>query len=364
MTATKHIYCKYSGLPLASITALCSHGWPMINSFENTMVHPLYGFSLERLLSMLKGKIAAAEEIAWCVIDTEVKEMQVLSSAIMYSLGAMWVPAPGSVHVIEPSLPSWPVVVGSAKRLTQLASWYHYATSKRMKFPIYRVTKMAGNETWGNFSAWLDEAFEIKRQWEKGRAENVLREAEAKQREDAMETVRGERLFGRVDFNKVWNWVEVQMAEHADYPVGRRTTMKSLFMQGDLHPEDWTVDDVDDLQEALAKTCDIGNDVMFFINTRLNGIRANIQNFFSTFTIVGMGDARHEQDTTEHEKETTAAFFADFDKRADNLEELPAAPVMSAFATRGLFYKAQAQWNILKARFEMLQKRKQESENK
>lgn len=350
----KIIYCQRSGLPLVSVTALCSMGWPMLSTLQSSMIHPIYANSLERNIAQLKSALQAAEDIAWQCYEREERELQLLCSAIMYQLGAMWEPAEGSVHQIEPSLPSWPVTVGCGKRLASIASWYHHATSKRMRFPTYRVTRTAGNTKWENFGAWIDEAFEIKKEWEKGRSENVLKELDAKNREDAMETVHAERLYGRVDFNKVWNWVETQMAEHKEYPASRRVTFKDLFMNGDLHPEDWTADDVEDLQFALTESCEIGNDIMFFINTRLRGIKSIIQSFWGNFMLVGSRESGPQFEMSENEKEKTAAFLSEYDTRAAALEELPPEPQASSFENKALFYQAQARWNILKRRFDAL----------
>ncbi len=352
----KIIYCQRSGVPLVSVSALCSMGWPMLSKLQDEMIHPIYGNSLERNLAQLKAALQEAEDIAWQVYEHEERNLQLLCSAIMYNLGAMWLPPEGSAHRIEPSLPSWPVTIGCGKRLAAIASWYHYATSKRMRFPTYRISQTAGNTRWENFGGWLDEAFDIKKEWEKGRTEHVLRELDAKNREDAMESVHAERLYGRVDFKKVWNWVETQMAESKKYPEGRRTTFKSIFMEGDLHPEDWTVDDVEDLQFALTETCEIGNDIMFFINKRLNGIKEIISSFWGNFMLVGNRESGPQFEMTEVEKEKTEAFLSDYDKRAASLEELPAEPQQSAFENKAHYYKALAQWNILKRRFEALKK--------
>jgi hypothetical protein len=314
---TRVINCAYSGVPLVSVTALCSLGWPMLSNLQTAMYHPVYGHSLDRLISEYKAKLQVAEDSEWQCYEREETDLRLLTSAIMYAIGAMWIPPEGSHVRIEPSLPAWRVVVGSGKRLAAVASWYHFATSKRMKFPLYRV---------------MDE----------------LSAARLKETE---ETVSLGSLYGRMDFNKIWNWVDTQMAEHAEYPVGRRATFKELFLTGDLNPEDWTVDDVEDLQFAITETCDIGNTVTHFINKRLNGIKANIIDFFSTFTIIG--DTRKESAMTELEKEKTGAMLAEYDTRVDALEELPPPPKQSSFETKALFYRAQAQWNILKRRYEL-----------
>ncbi len=352
-TPAKIIYCARSGLPLCKVEALCSQGWPFLSSLQNEMIHPLYGMPLDSLLVRLRNGLEAAAEIAWQCYEHEERELQITVSAVMYSLGAMWLPPEGSAHKIEPSLPAWPVVVGSGKRLLNLAGWYHHATSKRMSFPLYRITRNSNNTRWENLSGWLDDAFTIKQEWEKGRASHELNAIAAQKRALASDTVRAEHLYGRVDFKKVWNWIDLQLAQSAEYPAGRRETFKNLFLSGDVHPEEWTSDDVEDLQFAITSCCDIGNEITFFINTRLNGIKSVIVDFFSSFTIVNRVSGGMHLDLSPEEAAKEQEFFSTFDSRAATLQELPPAPKKESFATLGLFLKAQAQWNILKKRFDM-----------
>lgn len=352
---TKVIYCVRSGLPLASVTTLCNKGWPIFSSLQDGMLHPDYSTSLESLISRLTAQVKLAESKEWEVTKAMQTDMQVCMSAIMYGLDAMWLPPEGSSHKIEPSLPRWSVVVGSAAVFTKLARWYHYSTSKRLHLPIYRVTKTANNPGWESFSGWMEEAFSVKKVWEKGRINNELVEAAEQRRQDAIEEISADKLYKRMDFKKIWNWVDIQLADHPqygkEYPVGRRETFKELFLTGDLHVENWTVDDVEDLQFAIAQCCELGNDISYFINTRLNSIKECIRDFFSAFTIVGRNigiDAAH---VPEKEKEATAQFFEGFDKRASMLEELPAAPKREDFPNAWTFLKAQAEHNILAKRF-------------
>jgi hypothetical protein len=166
--------------------------------------------------------------------------------------------------------------------------------------------------------------------------------------------VKAEHIYKRIDFNKVWNWIDIQMSQSPSYPAGRRVTLKSLFMRGDVAPEDWTTDDVDDLVEAILLTCDCGNEITHFINTRLSHIRALIIDFYSSFTLLSVGNqgdshAHPDQQQTKQELE----FFGEFDRKVESLSELPPAPKRESFASFALFLKAQAQHNLLVRRFNL-----------
>lgn len=356
---TKIIHCPRSGLPLATVTTICSHGWPLLSAFQTTLLHPIYNFPIEKLIIKLDSELREAEQVAWCVDPTGETEIRLSMSAIMYALEAIWQPPVEATHLwkqLEPSLPSWAVAIGTGGRLVKLASWYHYATSKRLEFPRYRISTQNSNTKWENFAAWLDEAFEIKTDWEQGR-DKLSHEEELRKRSAALLEVRADSVYKRIDFNKVWNWIDVQMAQYPAYPAGRRETFKTIFMKGDQSPEEWTVDDIEDVHFAIVETCDIGNEICFFINNRLRQIRAVIEDFYSSFTLLSKvsGEGIDALDAvTPQEQAASSSFFSSFDKRASELETLPEAPKRESFASYPKFLQAQAQWNILKRRYDAM----------
>ena len=355
---TKIISCPRSGLPLASVSAICSHGWPLLSAFQANLLHPIYGFPIEKLLVKLDSDLRSAEQVAWCVDAEAEVEIRLTMSAMMYALETIWQPPVEATHLwkqLEPSLPAWSVAIGAGGRLLKLASWYHYATSKRLAFPLYRISTANNNLHWQNFGAWLDEAFEIKTEWETGK-NKFAHEAELAKRTAALQEVRAEHIYKRIDFNKVWNWVDVQMSQFPAYPAGRRETFKTIFMKADQAPEEWTLDDIEDVHFAIVETCDMGNDISFFINNRLRQIRAVIEDFYSSFTLLSSVSAdglSALDEVTPQEQAATTAFFNTFDKRATELEVLPEAPKRESFASFPKFLQAQAQWNILKRRYDM-----------
>ena len=358
----KTIYCSRSGLPLASVTALCSSGWPLLQTVSTTLLHPIYNMPLSGLLVKFKHHLDECEEAGWFVANHEITETKLCMSAIMYQLDAIWLPPVEATHLwqqLEPSLPMDAVVTASANRLFKLARWYHYATSKRMEFPKYRISRKNDNLQWQNFSVWLDDAFSIKQEWESGRKE-LEREHQLRLRTEALQTINSEAVYKRIDFNKVWNWIDIQLAVHAKYPLGRRTTFKSVFMSGDMKPEEWTLDDIDDVQMAILECCDMGNEISHFINKRLMHIRAMVKDFYSGFTLINAVTSSSELSEAQSLQEQAAEqqLFAEYDRKAESLEQIPPEPQRNDYATLGKFLQAQAQWRILVRRFEEHQKRK------
>jgi hypothetical protein len=216
------------------------------------------------------------------------------------------------------------------------------------------VSKTNNNLAWQNFSAWLDDAWSIKTEWE-SRKQAVDTAEELRHRTDALLAVRADKVYKRIDFNRVWKWVDIQLASDKRYPVGRRETFKSIFMGADLAPQDWTLDDIEDLQQAMLECCDLGNEIMFFINARMSNMREIIKDFYSSFTLLSSVEKQADLSDldTEVEVTKTGEFFAGFDRRAESLESLPPEPKRESFATIGLFLQAQAQHRILTRRFQM-----------
>ena len=354
MTAlpTKLICCYRSGVPLASVTAVCSQGWPLLSSFQASLIHPIYNMPLSRINSKLLETVTAAHHAEWSVPDNEMQDIRLCMSAIMYAMHALWeAPQDSKLHLS--SLPSNAVAVGSAARLLAISCWYDSINTSSIAFPLYNVSQANDNLAWQNFAGWLDVAEDIRDDWETG-ARRKERDEEQRRREAALLTVKAEHIYKRIDFNKVWRWIDIQLAEYpADYPEGRRETLKELFMRGDLAPEDWTTDDVDDLIEAVLVCCDCGNEITHFIQTRMNHIRTLIVDFYSSFTLLGaVKDVNgNGLDLTDKERAKQDEFFSEFDKRAEHLDELPPAPKREQFASMALFLKAEAQHRILARRF-------------
>ena len=163
---SKTLYCTRSGVPVLQVSTIGQGTWPCVPLIQSLdLVHPIYGKPLPLLLSKLEEALAVA--IQFDASEEQRQEIALLLSAIMYSLDAMWQPVAASSSRnealrIQPSLPSWAVCLGSGQRLLELATWYHFDTSKRLSFPQYRVTKAAGNLRWQNFATWLDDAETIR----------------------------------------------------------------------------------------------------------------------------------------------------------------------------------------------------------
>lgn len=351
------LYCSRSGLPLADVTVLCSMGQPMVgNLLATQLIHPIYDLPLDPLLVRARKLIVDAEAAEWLLPADNLRELSLCMSAILYSLDVMWLPAEGSQRKVYPSLPALNVTVGTAARLIKLAHWYHHATSKRMTFPQYHVSKQAGNTEWQNFSGWVDAAYEIKASWS-DRKEQLEAEELKRSYDDALKTVRAESIYSKLDMRKVWNWIDIQLAISKKYPLGRRTTFKTLFMDGNLEPSEWLLEDLEDLQLAIMECCDVGNDVMFFVNKRVANIRAVLLDFYGGFTLLTRNvptdadgqPARNPLDALATPQEQ--AMMQAFDDLAAGITELPPEPQRASYPTLGTFLKARAEWTILSKRF-------------
>lgn len=351
------IHCARSGVPLVEVTSVCSNGWALLSQPAfTTFVHPIYNLPIGKLCRKLELQLIDADHAEWLLPASHITEISLSMSAIMYSLGSMWLPTELGImnsHNIEASLPAPQITIGSAGRLLELASWYHLETSRRIKFPLWKPSKHAGTLNWHGFAGWLDACCDLREDWESARAKREDTEL-LDATEKTLATVHMASVYKRIDINKVWNWIELQAKNNnAKYPVGRRETLKTLFMSGDTDPENWVPDDCDDLIEMVTDTCDIGNDITHYIRTRVSSIRAGINNFYSNFTLIGGcgvdGDGGLELSDTEKTAQTT--LFKEYDEKIANATVMPAKPVATDYPSKLDFLKATAEYNILSKRF-------------
>jgi len=361
-STTKVICCQRSGVPLIEVTSLCSNGWALLSQpLMGTFVHPIYGQALGKLCRKLELQLIDADHAEWDMPATQIREISLTISALMYSLDAMWLPSEDALITgrnIEPSLPDVKTTVGCAGRVLDLAAWYFAETTRRLTFPLWKPSKNAGNLNWHGFSAWLDACNEIRDEWatNKRKAEN---KALIRSTEDVMKLVSQAQVYKRIDTKKVWHWIELQASDYGTkYPAGRRETLRNLFMNGELQPELWIADDVDDLMEMVVDTCDLGNDITSYIRNRASDIRAAINNFYADFTLIGGRKLRDGTgvtgtgfELTEAEQEAETNLFGEYETKLLGLTELPPKPVATDYPNRVAALKAVAEWNILSKLF-------------
>jgi len=340
------VQCALSGVVLGKLEVTMVEGsLPFLQDFGAAkFTHPFFAQSDYNLLKKYKESLDWFNAMEWYDRPDQVNRLQILMSVVMHRMEG--------IKQEYPSVPPWPIVAGSASRLFVAAQWYLIQSSKRSNLPIFSTSRANNNLKWENFRYWLDEVFEVRKQWQ-SKVHQLEHEAEIVRREDALKTVRHGGMK-RVDNRKVWNWIAIQLCDHVK--IRKLDQYKELFMSGDIDVELWLPEDVDDLVEVIATHCDLGNDIMSYINQRLKAISEHLRSFTSSFTVIG--SASTSLDATAREVEAEKQLFAEYDSAVQSLSELPPEPVQADFATLALFIRAQAQWRILKSRFNSLNKRK------
>lgn len=347
---TKVLHCARSGVALATMQLCIVEGYaPFLEKFqEAAILHPFYGLHQTVLLKKLEDSLTQAQMLEWDLSPHQQQRLQLLVSAIMWHLD--------SVKQDRACLPSFQIAVGSAHRLLQLSKWFWHVSSQRLSFPIYSVSARNNNLEWENFRYWLDSAFEVREQWAH-KSKELRREAELKQTQETLEALKKHQIYRRLDLRKVWRWIYLQC--EGKIPQGRLTTWEPLFLEGDVNSHEWLAEDVHDLQNAIIDCCDLGNEIMYFIRERLSTILSLIRDYYGSFTLIGssskdaFGESSHGPTAQEIE------FLSGFDSKVETLQALPTEPQRRDFATTALFLKAQANWNIMKRRWDLAQKRAQ-----
>lgn len=337
----KTIYCQNSGVVLGNLECKIFEGQLayMEAHSEAVYLHPFYRISSIVLMKKLEDCLHWFQRQGWVGTPPEQLRLRLLVSATLFHLD--------SIKQDRPTLPSFPIAAASAGRLLGVTKWFFYISSQRLQFPLYSVSALNDNLEWQNFRHWVDSAYEIREIWA-SKSKEYQRDAEQRAMEDSLREIKSEHIFKRIDTRKVWNWISLQLEDNI--PPGRIKTFCSLFLNGDTEASEWTIDDVDDLREAIVQFIDNGNEITFFITKRLNGIAAIIRDFYSSFTIVSKitGGSFTDQQTPEE-----ALFYSEYDKKVEGLVEMPPAPKRESFTSLGLYMKAQAQWNILNKRFKL-----------
>lgn len=347
------IYCQRSGVALAQIKPICVEGTPVVKTVSAMLLHPCYGKTLDEQLRILKRELDDAREDEWHASEKEKQRTRLYLSAVVYSLGAL---------VDDYAcLPSWKVCVSSGHRLLKTAYWYHNL-GRKVKFPRFHPARVNTNDEWENISAWLDACDTVRSDWETGKKAYEQEEL-LSARTAAILEIKEDAVYKRTDIGKVWNWMEIQLL--TKYHPGRVANWFKLFKNGDIEQELWCLDDIEDLQFAVIETCDVGNEIMHYISTRLKHIRDMIKDFYGSFTIVSTVNSvlSAHPDLTERERAKEAEFFKDVDAQVQSICALPPAPDRKDYASMALFLKAQAQHRILVKRFNIHTANKNE-ENK
>lgn len=346
-TLRQPVNCAISGAVLGVLEVSIVEGnVPFVQNFSDVqLLHPFFGQSDYNLLRKYDESLKWFAENGWQNDSHHLPRLQIIMSATMHKLGIL--------KQESPSRPNYAIVAGCAHRLYKLSRWYLMETSKRAALPTFSVSRRNENMEWENLRYWLDELAEIQERW-KTKTQEIEREAELRSRETALKDIMSSHTR-KVSLRNVWGWIELQLK--LSIRDGRIETWKSLFMTGDLAPEEWLPDDVDDLAEAVAEHCDIGNEIMYFVRNRLQLIREQITEFYGSFTIVRT-TADSPQFTQVSDKENE--LLREYDAKVALLDNLPTPPQQKDFGTLVLFLKAQAQYNILKSRWELVKKRSQQ----
>jgi len=349
-----NVYCQRSNVIVGAFTPYAGALNPALIGSANlaNVIHPIYSWSLGKLIPSFKNLLIDAADAEFSLTDVQVKNLGLHMSAIMWSMECMWEAPCNPFSQQEGGLPSLAIIVSGGQRLLVLASWYQYATTRRMALPLYKISSKTSNLEWDNYKAWLDAAFDIKEAWSRGR-ERMQDDETLKLRTEALAEVSRDAVYKRIDLNKVWAWIAIQLKQSKEVPAGRIETFRSCFMNAINNPVDWTLDDLEDVQEAVLQHCDVGNEIMHFINQRIEATRSMLDEFYNSFSLViDRSIAGMSTDISDAVPAAAQALNAEYDDRANMLSSVPAAPERQNYPSMAHFLKAQAEWRLLKSAYD------------
>lgn len=337
------IYCSRSGVTLGTFTTYLTEGRDAVVSEwkSQAILHPFYALPIPVLHKKLDSALLSAMDLDWKLPPYACLRIQLLTSAILHALEV--------VKQDRPCLPTWKVAAGTADRVLQFSRWYHEKTSRRNNLPTFSVSSRNNNLDWSNLKDYVGELYEIKKLWSRRVRELELQEEQSVATQKANDAIR-KSIFKRIDLRKVWNWIELQF--DGEIPARDIKIFKELFLEGDLNAYEWKIVDLEEFSSALVDYCDLGNDITVFIHERIKLLRIMIEEYAQGFTMIV--SARNEDGSFKEVEQTSeeVQLLADLDAKLEALGELPPEPKRADFVSAGLFYKAQAQWSLLKRRLD------------
>lgn len=306
------LVCARSGLFLGDF--LPSNGLakttPYVKGWKTqTFLHPIYSQTLSELLHRA---MACYQLEKTGTIEFPMQHKQLLMSAMLH--------ASGCIHQDVPGLPNAKITETHFAAVIEMLGWRQDVSSDRLHFPRLHIWKGAAQEDAGNLfravPVWLGACAAVQEEFN-----SVVRtkQKEAKKKAHAMALKNIRRaMYDDISLRKLWTWIAAyvpasELENNPDY--------KLLFFSSEGQIQNWTHEDIENLETVFLEHCETGNSVSHEVSKRLNQLREWLHLYEDTFEI--------EVDTE--------AF-----KEHRGMPE----PVRASFKSNAAFLVAQAKWNL------------------
>ena len=335
------IYCSRTGVPVATLDLIQQAGRiPYLSNWKDSQAfHPLFSLPQAQLLSWTRKNWNSLFRGQTTDQTSHVQKEQfcIAFMAILHSLKC--------IDQQCPALPEFDTVNSTMQRLLELAYWYNYLDSKRFRFPTLRINKLNANHNLKDIGTYFDICDSVRHDWETSKDANIEdTKLEAARR--AEKAVRSSHVRA-VSKKALWNWFlsSLASANSKRYSLPEWKEWKEdsakLFFANENQQLQYSVDDVDMIEEVFIRECTLGTTVSHAFTTELHKIRERISNHNTIFTIDWESVGRSKTRVVQNDGVETPVI---------KKPEAPAIPgpepKLGEFSKRVDYIRAKAKWDI------------------
>jgi len=337
------LYCQYTGVAIATMELLQQAGkLPYLAQWKDSIaIHPLFSLSQMNLLMwtrkhwnyLFRNTVDHSSEL-------QRQQFSIAFVAILHSMKC--------IEQTVPVLPEFHVVNTNMQRLLELAYWQAFLDSKRFKFPTLRINKLNANSNLHDVGAYLSVCESVKHDYETSK-DAKADEAKLEAARRAEKAVRGSHVRA-VSKKALWNWFLSSMASHnskkyslPEWQEWKEESAKLWFASESTQLQ-YSLDDVDAIEEVFITTCTLGTTVSHAFTQELARVRSNISNHLQVFSIDWTATIR----TSDSPVQRVAADGTLISTELSNNppEEPGEEPLQKDFFNRVDFIRAHAKWRL------------------
>jgi hypothetical protein len=277
---TLPLTCSRTGITIGSLNLATIAGhMPMIGQWRDSMIlHPLFSLQPTALLHFARNtwfrycNFTIDEGASERLVDKQEQMLQAAALAIIYNLT--------EVRQDIPWLPPFKDVAAHWPSLMAISYWKNYLDSERFKFPHLHISKMEQPE----LKEYLQICWNVKKAYESNVNEKIEAE-KLRQAEIATIALRDMLAGARPTSNRqLWRWFCAQLPKR--YKKDLDTWMPEIFFAKGEEIRQFTVRDIDMLEEIFLCECPTGSSISHAFSEILDSKRKYLQQHFEAFEII------------------------------------------------------------------------------
>ena len=275
------LVCKRTGLTVGAINVAAVAGHlPVIGQWKETMVlHPIFSLAPIPLLKFARNtwfrfcNFSPLEVEDEKLTKKQEQMLQICAVAMLHHLT--------EIRQDISWLPEWQDVSDHWTSLIALSYWKAYLDSQRFRFPSIHISRM---EPTVDLKEYLNLCWTVKKNYETTVNEKI-EVAKLKAAEEAMIALRDEVAGARPSSNRqLWRWFAAHLP--ARYKKDLETWMPEIFFAKGEEIRNFTIRDIDLLEEIFLSECPTGSAISHAFSEILAAKRKYLQDHFEAFEII------------------------------------------------------------------------------